>query len=339
MSMKKWNPIYLSYFLGVILLLLTQRSFAQDPQFGHFYNNAMLYNPAFTGNVERGQFALSYRNQWPGVSQAYVSYAASYEYYFDKLKSGMGLQVVRDKAGSGGLTTTGINYSYSYQIPISREIAVLAGIKAGLQSRFYDFNKFTFPDQIARDDAPESLVNEFRDKVSYANFGQGIVLYHIRKYWVGVSFDHLNKPNSSFTGQNARLPILMAIQGGYNFNINKSLSGRTKGALTAAFLYKAQEEWDQLDIGVYYKNAPFLCGIWYRGLPVKSNDSSIPNIDAIMLLTGYKFDRISFAYSYDITASKLAGNTNGSHEISVTLQYPKSNKRRKRYFRIPCPKF
>ncbi len=337
--MKQWRHQYLSCGIGLFLLFLFKTTIAQNPQFGHFYSNAILYNPAFTGNVERGQFALSYRNQWPGIAQTYVSYAASYEYYFDKLKSGMGLQVVRDKAGSGGLTTTGINYSYSYQIPVSREIAVLVGLKAGVHSRFYDFDKFTFPDQIARDNAPESIVTDFRDRVSYANFGQGLVFYHIRKYWFGVSFDHLNKPNTSLVGGNSELPILMAIQGGYNFDINKSLSGRTKGTLTAAFLYKSQKEWDQLDLGIYYKNAPFLCGIWYRGLPIKSNDSNIPNIDAIAILTGYKFDRISFAYSYDITASKLAGNTNGSHEISISLEYPKSNKKRRRYFRAPCPKF
>lgn len=325
----------------VVSLIMLETSFllAQDPQFGHFYNNAMLYNPAFTGNVELGQFAFSYRNQWPGVPGKFISYAASYEHYFNKLNSGMGFQIVNDKAGSGGLTTTSINYSYSYQIPVSRQVAILAGIKAGFQSRFYDFNKFTFADQIARDDAPVSIVNNFRDKISYANFGQGIVLYHREKYWLGTSFDHLNQPTNSFSSVESKLPIRFSAQGGYNFNVNKNFSGRAQGYLTAAFLYKSQQKWDQLDIGLYYKSDPILFGLWYRGLPIKGNDSSIPNVDAILILVGYKLDRITFAYSYDATISKLAGNTNGSHEISLAMQYPKSKKRRRRYFRVPCPKF
>lgn len=337
--MKKVCSKHICLLIHVIFVFTSTSSFAQDPQFGHFYNNAMLYNPAYAGNVDLGQFALSYRNQWPGVSKAFISYAASYEHYFSNLNSGMGLQFVHDRAGSGGLTTTGVNYMYSYQIPLSRNIALLAGLKAGFQSRFYDFNKFVFADQIARDDAPESLVNEFRDRITYANFGQGVVLYHRTKYWFGLSFDHLNKPNYSFGNDASQLEIRTAMQGGYNFSINKSFGGRTKGTLTTAFLYKSQKKWDQLDLGVYYENDPFKFGIWYRGLPVKSNEGNSPNVDAIMLLLGYKFDRVSFAYSYDVTISKLANNTNGSHEISLALAYPKSKKRRKRFFRIPCPKF
>jgi len=337
--MKKYSDQIKKLFVVGILLIWTSIVNAQDPQFGHFYNNAMLYNPAFTGNVDLGQFAFSYRNQWPGIPGKFISYAASYEHFFNKLNSGMGLQLINDKAGSGGLTTTGVNYSYSYQIPLNRQIALMIGLKAGWQSRFYDFSKFTFADQIARDDAPVSVVNGFRDKISYANFGQGIVLYHREKYWLGASFDHLNRPTNSFSSEDFKLPIRFAMQGGYNFNVDKNLNGRARATITAAFLYKSQLEWDQLDIGIYYKKNPVLFGLWYRGLPLKNNNSSLPNYDAILLLTGYKLDRITFAYSYDITISKLGGSTNGSHEISIALQYPKSNKRRRRYYRVPCPKF
>lgn len=336
--MKKGKINIRSILIGFFLLFSIFLK-AQDPQFGHFYNNAMLYNPAFAGNVDLGQFAFSYRNQWPGISGKFVSFAASYEHYFNKLNSGMGIQLVNDRAGSGGLTTTGANYLYSYQITINRQIALMIGLKAGFQSRFYDFNKFTFADQIARDDAPVSIVNNFRDRVNYANFGQGLVLYHREKFWFGTSFDHLNQPTNSFGSVDSKLPIRFSMQGGYNFGVNKNFNGRARGSLTTAFLYKSQLQWDQLDIGLYYKNDPVLFGLWYRGLPIKSNNSSLPNVDAILLLIGYKLDRISFAYSYDITISKLAGNTNGSHEISIAMQYPKSNTRRRRYYRVPCPKF
>jgi len=337
--MKKSQTIL---FKCLFLLLISSKSLylkAQDPQFGHFYNNAMLYNPAFAGNVELGRFALSYRNQWPGLKNSFVSFAGSYEHYFNNLNSGMGLQFMTDKAGSGGLTTTGVNYMYSYQISINRKLALLTGLKAGYYSRKFDFNKFVFGDQIARDGASASIENRFRNNINYANFGFGAVLYHLEKYWLGFSFDHLNQPDNAFSGAESNLPIKTAIQGGWNFEVNKGLNGTSKSKITPAFLYKAQQNWDQLDIGAYYTTSPMIFGLWYRGIPIKSNESSTPNVDALMLLVGYKYDRISFAYSYDITISALSGNTNGAHEISLILEYPTSKRRKPRYFRAPCPKF
>jgi len=339
--MIKGKPFYFYFFSASVLAFFLNytKLQAQDPQFGHFYNNAMLYNPAFAGNVDLGRFALSYRNQWPGIQGKFVSFAASYEHFFNKLNSGMGLQVVNDRAGSGGLSTTAINYMYSYQISINRNLSVLAGLKAGFFTRRVDFDRLTFADQIARDDAPTSIVENFRDRVNFSNFGQGLVFYHIEKYWFGLSFDHLNQPSNSFGEDASELPIRTSMQGGWNFNVNQSLNGKGKATLTAAFLYKAQQDWDQLDLGVYYKSSPIMLGIWYRGLPLKSNPANRPNVDAIMILLGLKYDRISFAYSYDATISTLAGNTAGSHELSISIEYPKSKRRKPRYFRAPCPKF
>lgn len=318
----------------------TEKLWAQDPQFGHFYTNAMLYNPAFAGNVDYGRFALSYRNQWPGIQGNFVSYAASYEMFFDEMHSGVGLQIVSDRAGSGGLTNNSANFMYSYHIKLNRDLAISGGIKAGVQNRFFDFNKFTFADQIARDDAPASLVNDFRDKITFGNFGTGAVLYHFEKYWLGVSFDHINNPRNGFSDDNSRLNTRTAIQAGWNFPINKGYGGNSNAKLTLATLYKAQKKWDQLDLGAYYRTDDFIFGLWYRGLPIKSNAPNSGNSDAVMLLAGFNVGSFSFAYSYDITISQLAMNTNGSHEISIMFDYPHNKrKRRKRFFTAPCPKF
>jgi type IX secretion system PorP/SprF family membrane protein len=329
----------IKFIFVVVFCLSNHDAQAQDPQFGHFYSNSMLYNPAFTGNVDLGRFALSYRNQWPGVPGNFVSYAASYEHYFDEANSGLGVQFMSDRAGSGGMTTNSANLMYSYQIKINRKLALLAGIKGGMHSRFYDFSKFTFADQIARDDAPESTVEGFRERINYPNFGTGLVLYHQEKYWFGMSLDHINQPLNGFNDEASKLDVRTSVQAGWNFPVSKGYGGKSNSKVTVAALYKAQRKWDQLDLGMYYRTDPYMVGIWYRGIPFKSNASSAINADAMMLLMGFKLDRISFAYSYDLTLSALSGNTGGSHEISIILEYPKPNKRRRRFFRVPCPKF
>ncbi len=327
-------------FICLLLIVASSRNlYAQDPQFGHYYNNSLLYNPAFTGNVDLGRFAFSYRNQWPSIPGKFVSFAASYDHYLNKVNSGVGIQFMTDRAGSGGLTSNNVNFFYSYQIRLNRKLSLATGIKGGIVNRKYDFNKFVFADQIARDGAPASVENGFRDNINYPNFGAGVVFYHSEKYWGGISLDHINQPNTAFGNQEAVLPILYSLQGGYNMEVDNALGGRANSIVTFTALYKAQLKWDQLDLGVYYRTEPFLVGLWYRGLPFKDNESAKANVDALLIMVGLKHDRISFAYSYDITISALYGNTAGSHELSLILEYPKSKRRKSRFFRIPCPKF
>lgn len=337
--MKKIIQKYTFHFGLLFYLAGSQMAYAQDPQFGHFYSNSIIYNPAFTGNVDLGRFAFSYRNQWPEVSGKFVSFAASYDHYLSNVNSGVGVQFMTDRAGSGGLTTNNVNFLYSYQIRLNRKVSMMTGIKGGIVTRKYDFEKFVFADQIARDGAPASVETGFRDRVNYANFGTGVVLYHIEKYWAGLSLDHINQPNNSFGEEESTLPILYSAQAGYNIEVLSPLGGRSKSMVTLAALYKAQLKWDQLDLGVYYRTDPLLIGLWYRGLPFKNNEGPRANVDALLMMVGLKVDRIAFAYSYDITISSLAGNTAGSHEISLILEYPKSKKRRSKFFRVPCPKF
>ena len=321
-------------------LLLPVNLMAQDPQFGHFYTNSLLYNPAFTGNTDLGRFSLSYRDQWPAIPGRFVSYAGSYDHYLNNLNSGIGVQFVRDEAGSGGLTTNMVNLLYSYQVRLNRKIAMIGGIKGGVVNRRYDFEKFVFADEIARDGTPSAGIPGFRDQLTYANFGAGALIYHQEKYWGGFSVDHINQPNNSFQeGGDAFLPILYSVQGGYNIEVLSPFGSRSRGIVTLAGLYKAQLKWDQLDIGAYYRTDPILFGIWYRGLPIKDNESSRPNVDALLFMVGMHHQGVSVAYSYDVTISALSGNTAGSHEISLILEYPRSKRKRRRFFRVPCPKF
>ena len=50
---------------------------------------------------------------------------------------------------------------------------------------------------------------------------------------------------------------------------------------------------------------------------------------------------LSFAYSYDITISKLGLNTGGSHELTIIYQWANRKNRRftKRKRVVPCAKF
>ena len=120
--------------------------------------------------------------------------------------------------------------------------------------------------------------------------------------------------------------------------IEENVKGDFESSITAAFNFKHQLKWNQLDIGAYYNRNAFVMGLWYRGIPLIKT-SSVSSNDAIIFLVGLKTNGTKIGYSYDITISKLAGDTGGSHEISLVYEYPYKKKRRRNKHLVPCAKF
>ena len=88
---------------------------AQDPIFSQYYAAPLQLNPAFAGNTYSPHIAINYRNQWPSLNQAYVTYAVSYSQFFKDFNSGIGLMILTDDAGQGLYKTTKVSGVYSYK--------------------------------------------------------------------------------------------------------------------------------------------------------------------------------------------------------------------------------
>ncbi|MGL5892099.1 MAG: type IX secretion system membrane protein PorP/SprF, partial [Bacteroidia bacterium] len=61
---------------GLFCLPLTQLR-AQDPEFSQFYANSLYLNPALSGAKICPSIQTNYRQQWPGISGTYSTFAAS----------------------------------------------------------------------------------------------------------------------------------------------------------------------------------------------------------------------------------------------------------------------
>ena len=131
--------------------------------------------------------------------------------------------------------------------------------------------------------------------------------------------------------------------GGYKFDLSEG--GRktlNTSFFNVALHYKAQQKFDQLDLGLYYTREPFTFGVWYRGIPAIKSYEGVLNNDALAIILGYKVIdyNLNIGYSYDVTVSRLAANSAGSHEISLIYEIAsKKKKRRSRRFFVPCAKF
>ncbi|MEQ8572887.1 MAG: PorP/SprF family type IX secretion system membrane protein, partial [Fulvivirga sp.] len=135
--------IILSYFVISSINLL-----AQDPQFSQYYAAPLYLNPAFAGTGSDHRFIANYRNQWPAFANGFVTYAFSYDYNMESLRSGVGFLATVDKAGSANLTSTSFNFLYSYKIQMANKWIVTPGLSFGYSNRSIDFDKLVFGDQL-----------------------------------------------------------------------------------------------------------------------------------------------------------------------------------------------
>jgi len=325
----------------LFVVLFSWNAYGQDPQFSQFYSAPMYLNPAFAGNTLQSRFVANYRNQWPSIPGAFVSYALSYDHNFEDINSGVALAIQHDKAGSAGLRYTNFATQYSYTIKLSRRWAAKPGLNFSYTIRDIDYSELLFGDQLLSQNSSSISVPTREKPVTYADIGAGGLLYS-RNVWVGMAAQHLNQPNQSLIGGESKLPIRFSLHGGYNITVSKSVKKLTLSSITLTGNYKAQQKWDQLDLGLYFDYKPFVVGLWYRGLPALKSEEGNINHDALVVLLGYKINDFRVGYSYDLTISRLLTNTGGAHEISVIYEFASSDKKRKRKrqrFLVPCAKF
>lgn len=339
--MKKRN---ITIILG--LLIISSQLLAQKVQFSQFYAAPLVLSPSYTGMIDGSRIVLNYRDQWPNIPGTFTTYAFSYDQYFDKMKSGIGLSIVRDEAGSGNLNLTDIGLLYSYDITINRYWHVRPGIKFKYGQRGIEIARLIFGDQLQIDGSPTATSidgNSFLPKVGYIDVDASAVAYHNR-YWGGITVSHLLRPNQSLVGIDSRLPMKVAIFGGTQIPIkgNRMRSHEVTESVTFSMLYQNQDMHDQLDLGAYWKKVPFTLGLWFRGIPVIGRQEGYEALDAVIVLVGYEIYDLRFGYSYDYTLSKLnQSSTGGAHEISIIYEFNKNLKlkRKQRQVIIPCPDF
>ena len=103
---------------------------AQDPQFSQFYANPLYLNPALAGATECGRINLNYRNQWPSLTKAFITYSLTYDQNLSAINSGFGFIVINDRQGDGALNSILIGAIYAYNLQVSEGIYIRFGAEA-----------------------------------------------------------------------------------------------------------------------------------------------------------------------------------------------------------------
>lgn len=305
--MKQSYKIFLLGFCGFLATLSLK---AQDPEFTQFYANPLYLNPALAGDRICPRVNISYRMQWPGIYGTYSTVGVSVDKLAYKVKGGIGLMIMNDRAAKGTLNTTGIGLIYAPKVQLGKKISASAAIQAGYWQKAVNWSKLTFGDQI---DAQRGFVletNEVAGKQTVGNFdlAAGLVISS-RHFFAGGAVHHILVPNESFLDGQSPLPRKYTLHAGANIPLNKGSRSSDEASISPNILYQQQGDFKQLNLGLYAKKGSIVGGLWYRG------------DDSFIVLLGIEANALRLGYSYDVTISKLTNATAGAHEVTLGYQF------------------
>src|SRR6266478_9041348 len=148
--MRNPNPIKRICLTIVVLAACFASAYAQDLHFSQFFEAPLLRNPALAG-IFTGDYRIQgvYRDQWNSFTNAYRTGSLNGEY---KLPVGrtddfltLGMQILYDKAGSAGLTSTQVFPAINYNKSLSnkRTSYLSLGFMGGYVEKRIDVSKIT----------------------------------------------------------------------------------------------------------------------------------------------------------------------------------------------------
>jgi len=314
---SRW--ICLFVFATVMPLL----SAGQDYIYSQFYNAPIYLNPALTGQFE-GDIRISalYRNQWTGLSGDFSYMNASADLNLQKINSGIGLVFNRSSEGTAYLQKNNIALSYSYIIG-GDDYTLSFGLQGGITNQKLNWDRLVFGDQIdvTAGIIPGIISGAERPNVDsrfYFDAAAGSNLVY-KNFMIGVGLHHLNRPDESLAGYQARLPMRISGNLSYKLALVPDQYDRDGSYLIPSIVAYKQQNVTSFSIGTQFKYAGINAGIWYR------NDGNSAGNDAIVFSVIFDIfnrrtngEKFRIGVSHDATTSKINyTNTGGTSEIGL----------------------
>jgi type IX secretion system PorP/SprF family membrane protein len=310
--------------------------FAQDVGFSQFYDQPLLRNPALAGFFDGDmRFVASYRNQWQSISTPYRTFGLSSEFKlpvhvveYDNITVGM--QLIRDVAGTSQYSTTQILPAVNYSLPLNTEDHYISlAFMGGLMQHRFDPTKLVMNDQfVSGTNGTFSILPATRQvfnntNVNYFDLSAGLSYFGVTgnvNYCIGAGMFHLTKSNQGFfDGRAISLNKKLAL--------NVGASGRTSEADMLTFYADYFKQFGQgftpvgissFQAGLLFSHDLFVLddiqktitgGILYRW------------DDAIIPVVQLQLSKFMIGASYDVNISKLATASKYRGGFELVLSY------------------
>lgn len=299
-----------------IFLFFISTAFAQQaPQYSLYMLNKYSFNPAYAGLDNSLSITGVLRKQWTNLESSPLSqnFNAHIPMYY--LNGGLGINLENDEIGAE--KNSGVSISYNYFLPVSKTSLISIGVAAGATQKSLDGSILRAP-QGGYSDPPinheDDLIPTGPSSALAPTFSAGLYFYS-EKFEVGLATSHLNEPFTTFEAQES-VDIQYIRNYFFNFAIDFELSRSL--SIEPSMLLKSDLIQTQIEFSALIKyNDNIFGGASFRGYNANS-------IDAVAILAGYKInERVTLAYSYDLTLSGLKRVSNGSHELMINYNLNK----------------
>ncbi len=314
---------------------------AQDIHFSQFYEAPLLRNPSlagiFTGDV---RVQAVYRDQWNSLTNAYKTGSVNGEIKMPVGKSNdfitTGLQIMYDKAGTIGWTSTHVMPALNYHKSLSTEknSYLSLGFMGGWIQRRFDPSKVTTNSQYDNGGIGENFSNtqfSYLDGSVGMSYNSNLAYNPDNNFFIGAAYHHFNKPNQTFFYSNANIEL----QPKWVFSGGIKLGVADNAYMTILADHSIQGGFSETVGGMMYglKLGPDLTNPDYTihaGSFLRWNDAIIPVIKL-------DYNPFSFGLSYDANISKLKPSSYGRGGFEISVSYIGFRKSKVDY--LLCPRF
>lgn len=310
------------YILAIVLAVMTVTAGAQDFLLSQPWAATTVIAPSFAGYTGGGRVFATYRNQWSSIKGSQTG-LVSYDQYFHPIRSSFGANLNYTSYAAGMLAQLQFNLQYNYAVQMTQDWYFRPGLQLGVFYRTVDLSKATFVDQIAADGSVIGTSSFQANQTSMVRFDAAVSIMFTGPYFFGgVCADRLLGNSISITNQpSTRQNIKLNVFAGGMIPISQGYGKYDpKDDVTFAALYQWQGQYHQIDIDAMYHRKYLMVGIGYRGIPFYSPDG-LTSTDALKVMIGGSIAGFSLSYSYDVSLSKLANVSGGSHEIVLTYRF------------------
>lgn len=274
-----------------------------DPLFTQYMFNEMFINPAYAGSRDFLSATALYRDQWVGIDGAPKTQTFSIHSPIANKKIGLGFSIMNESIGVEH--QTGIFGSYAYRIQTS-DVGFLS---FGLQGAVINLQE-NYLDVIEHDQGDIQFSENVHKIVPNMGFG---IYYKTEKYYAGFSIPRLVENRLDISSTDVIVNKFNTrnwhyfLTGGYVFNLSENI--KLKPQIMMKAVDGAPLQVDGTIMALF--NEILWVGSTYR------------SEDAVAFIAQFQVNKqIRIGYSYDYTTSQLNNYGNGSHEITLGVDFP-----------------
>jgi type IX secretion system PorP/SprF family membrane protein len=326
--MKRYR---LKFLLVVTCILAAAVGRAQDIHFSQFFEAPLLRNPSLAG-IYTGDVRVQgvYRDQWNSVTNGYRTGSLNAEYKMPLRKNDdfitAGVQVLYDKAGDVGLTSTHFLPAVNYHKSLSNEktMYLSLGFMGGLIRKSVDFSKITTDNQYGGGGFDPSLpVGEYFSSPNFMTWDASVGLSFNTTFganqwnslFLGAAYHHLNRPKNSFyRDASIELNPKYVFSAGVKFNIDgfSYITFQADQSIQGSFSETIGGALYSYKLGTLIEEHPLYT--IHAGAFLRWGDALIPVL---------KLERrpLSIAISYDVNISPLKTASQGRGGFEISLSY------------------